>query len=246
MSKVLATFNGREITDGDLDNTIAQFPAERQQFFKTEEGKKNLLNEIISFELIHDYAKDNKFDLDALYLEKIEAIKKETLIQWTISKVLSEAEVKEEDIKEFYNNNKNMFVDEERVSAKHILVDTKEEARKIIDEINNGLSFEEAAQKYSKCPSKGAGGDLGTFGKGRMVKEFEDAAFEMEEGAISEPIKTQFGYHIIKLEKKYAEGTKEFEEVKDLIKKQLQQEKERDLYIKFTEDLKNKYKVELK
>ncbi|RXI41137.1 peptidylprolyl isomerase [Clostridium tetani] len=246
MSKVLAVFNGREITDGDLDNTIAQFPAERQQFFKTEEGRKNLLNEIISFELIHDYAKDNKFDLDDLYLEKIEAIKKETLIQWTISKVLSEAEVKEEDIKEFYNNNKNMFIEEERVSTKHILVETKEEAEKIIDEIKNGLSFEEAAKEYSNCPSKGSGGDLGTFGRGRMVKEFEEAAFEMKEGTISNPVKTQFGYHIIKLEKKYGKGTKEYNEVKDLIKKQLHQEKERDLYKKFTEDLKNKYSVELK
>ncbi|WP_171303990.1 peptidylprolyl isomerase [Clostridium cochlearium] len=246
MSKVLAVFNGKEITDGDLDNTIAQFPPERQHFFKTEEGRKNLLNEIISFELIHDYAKDNKFDLDSIYLEKIEAIKKETLIQWTISKVLSQAKVREDEIKEFYNNKKNMFIEEERVSAKHILVDSKKEAEDIINKINDGLSFEEAAKEYSNCPSKGAGGDLGTFARGRMVKEFEEAVFEMEEGSISNPVKTQFGYHIIKLEKRYDKNIKKYDEVKSLIEKQLHEEKERDLYKKFTEDLKNKYTVELK
>lgn len=246
MTKVLAVFNGKEITNEDVDKTIAQFPEERQQFFKTEEGRNSLLNQIISFDLIHKYAKDNKFDLDSLYLERIEAIKKETLIQWTISKVLSEAEVMEEDIKEFYNKNKSMFIEEERVSAKHILIETKEESKRIIDKINNGLSFEEAAKEFSSCPSKGAGGDLGTFGRGRMVKEFEEVAFGMEEGTISSPVKTQFGYHIIKLEKKDAEGTKEYNEVKDLIKEQLHQEKEKDLYKKFTESLRGKYSVEFK
>ncbi len=85
------------------------------------------------------------------------------------------------------------------IRASHILVDSEEEALKIKNELENGASFEALAKKYSKCPSKEVGGDLGFFGKGVMVKEFEDAAFSLDVGKISEPVKTQFGYHIIKI-----------------------------------------------
>ena len=86
------------------------------------------------------------------------------------------------------------------VSAKHILVSTESEAKDILQKINNGsISFEEAAKKWSNCPSKNNGGDLGYFGRGMMVKEFEDVAFSTEKGAISAPVKTQFGWHLIKV-----------------------------------------------
>ena len=87
------------------------------------------------------------------------------------------------------------------VRASHILVDTKEEALKIKADIENGkISFEDAAAKYSKCPSGSrSGGDLGGFGRGQMVKPFEDAAFKAPVGEITEPVQTQFGYHLIKV-----------------------------------------------
>ena len=86
------------------------------------------------------------------------------------------------------------------VSAKHILVSTESEAKDILQKINNdSISFEEAAKKWSNCPSKNNGGDLGYFGRGMMVKEFEDVAFSTEKGAISAPVKTQFGWHLIKV-----------------------------------------------
>ena len=85
------------------------------------------------------------------------------------------------------------------VRASHILVKTEEEAKKLLDEIKNGESFAEAAQKYSLCPSGREGGDLGYFGRGMMVKPFEDAAFNMEVGDVSDPVQTQFGWHLIQL-----------------------------------------------
>lgn len=85
------------------------------------------------------------------------------------------------------------------VKASHILVKTEEEAQKLYDEIKNGKSFAEAASEYSLCPSGYAGGDLGYFGRGMMVKPFEDAAFDMEIGEISKPVQTQFGWHLIQL-----------------------------------------------
>lgn len=83
------------------------------------------------------------------------------------------------------------------VKASHILVNTKEEAEKIKEEIMAGKAFDAAAAEYSSCPSGSRGGDLGFFGKGRMVKEFEDAAFSLETGKVSDPVQTQFGWHLI-------------------------------------------------
>jgi len=85
------------------------------------------------------------------------------------------------------------------VCASHILVSSLDEANHILAEMKAGKSFEELAKKFSSCPSGKDGGKLGFFGKGQMVKEFEDAAFALKIGEISKPVKTQFGYHIIKV-----------------------------------------------
>lgn len=87
-----------------------------------------------------------------------------------------------------------------QVKASHILVKTEAEAKKIREEIESKIiSFEDAAKKYSTCPSGKGGGDLGYFGKGQMAKPFEDAAFALPKGEVSQPVKTQFGYHLIKV-----------------------------------------------
>lgn len=86
-----------------------------------------------------------------------------------------------------------------KIRASHILVDTKEQAESLLLDIKNGVSFEDLAREYSKCPSKRDGGDLRWFGEGMMVKPFEDAAFALKKGEISEPVETQFGWHLIKL-----------------------------------------------
>ena len=85
------------------------------------------------------------------------------------------------------------------VKASHILVKTEEEAKKLYDEIKNGASFAKIAEEKSLCPSGQNGGDLGFFGKGMMVKPFEDTAFALKKGEISKPVETQFGWHLIKL-----------------------------------------------
>ena len=87
----------------------------------------------------------------------------------------------------------------DNIRALHILVKTEQEAKDILDEIKNGASFQKMAELKSQCPSGKKGGDLGWFGRGMMVREFEKAAFALEKGEISQPVKTEFGWHIIKL-----------------------------------------------
>ena len=86
----------------------------------------------------------------------------------------------------------------DQVTASHILVETEQQAKDIINQVKQGALFEDLAKYGSKCPSGKQGGNLGSFGKGAMVKPFEDAAFALEVGQVSEPVKTQFGYHLIK------------------------------------------------
>lgn len=87
-----------------------------------------------------------------------------------------------------------------KIHAKHILVKSEEEANSILFDLKHGISFEDIAKARSLCPSKNKGGDLGWFGRNQMVKEFETAAFALNPGELSKPIKTQFGWHIIKVE----------------------------------------------
>ena len=86
-----------------------------------------------------------------------------------------------------------------RIKASHILVKSEDEAKRLCEKIKNGEDFGKLAKAHSKCPSGKSGGDLGFFGKGQMVREFENAAFALSIGEVSAPVKTQFGWHIIKL-----------------------------------------------
>ncbi|MFL0270297.1 peptidylprolyl isomerase [Candidatus Clostridium radicumherbarum] len=244
--KIIAMVNGKEITENDLNNAILRFPKDRQGYLSTEEGKKQLLDQLISFELIYSYALDNEIQKDESYLINLEAAKKELLTQTAIRHILKDVKVTDEEVKNYYEANKNYFMNEEVVSARHILVDSLELANEIKNKVDDGLNFEMAAMQYSTCPSKEQGGNLGQFTRGRMVPEFENAAFELAVGQISDPVKTQFGYHIIKVDEKVSGTAKPLEEVFDIIKNEILSERESFKYMQFTQGLKNVYSIELK
>lgn len=244
--KILAVVNGTEITERELEATIARFPRERQGYLATEQGRKQLLEEIISFELVYNYAKDSGMEGDAEYLQQLERAKKEILTQIAISKVVSEATVSDKEVEDYYNANKDMFKNPEMVSAKHILVESEEKAQEVLNKIKEGMTFEDAAKEFSSCPSNAQGGDLGRFGKGQMVPEFEEAAFNLEIGKVSEPVKTQFGYHLIKVSEKSESAVKSFDEVKISIKNNILQERQAFRYSQLNNDLRAKYTVEMK
>lgn len=245
-NKVLAIVNGKEITQRDLEASISRFPKERQSYLMSEEGRKQLIDQLVSFELVYNYALDNGVEKDPNYIAKLENAKRELLTQTAINNVLADVNVTDEEVKSYYEANKNYFMDQPSVTARHILVETEEEANKISNEIQNGMSFEEAASSYSSCPSKAQGGNLGSFTKGQMVPEFEEAAFGLAVGELSKPVQTQFGYHLIKVEGKTEEAAKPLSEVDSLIKRELQSEREAFKYMQFTEQLKRKYNVEMK
>ncbi|MGY0373903.1 peptidyl-prolyl cis-trans isomerase [Clostridium sp. JNZ J1-5] len=244
-NKVLAKVNGREITEADIQLAVQKFPREKQSFLLSEQGKQQLLEQLVSFELYYNYGKEVGMENLEEFKERLAIVEREILTQMAIEKVINEVEVTDKEVEEYYEANKEMFKTGDTVVASHILVDSEELAKEVMVKINGGLAFEEAAEKYSTCPSKAQGGNLGRFGKGQMVPEFEEAAFKIEVGVLSEPVKTQFGYHLIKVEDKQEASVRPFNEVKDMIKSQIFQERQNFKYMSFTEELKKKYSVEM-
>jgi len=245
-NKVLAIVNGSEITEKDVNRSLLRFPQETQEHYKTEEGKKQFLDQVVNFELIYNYALDSGMENDPDYIEQMRLIEKDILIQIGVKNIMADINITEEEIQKYYDDNNEMFKSEETASAKHILVDTLDQMKEIKAEITNGLSFEEAAKKYSKCPSAPQGGSLGEFARGRMVPEFEKVAFELQVGEISEPVKTQFGYHLIQLDEKSSEDVKTLEESRQVIVENISHKKQNEKYISSITELKNKYDVEIK
>ncbi|WP_243427874.1 peptidylprolyl isomerase [Alkaliphilus hydrothermalis] len=163
------------------------------------------------------FADENGIDEDFIKGE----IKKDRSITAYQEHYIKELGMDEAQAKKYYDENPDFFINDE-VKARHILVSDEELAKQLVNRIKAGESFEELAKEYSEDPgSKDKGGDLDYFPKGVMIAEFEEAAFSMEIGAVSEPVATMFGFHIIKVEDKRSEK-KDFEEIKAALVQELE------------------------
>lgn len=240
--KILAKVGQKEITNLDVQGAIQGLDPFQAQQFQTEEGQKYVLDDLINQELLYMYAKDNKIDQDEEFRTEMKRVEENVLKQYVINKILTSVKLTEEEKKAFFEAQKQSFSKPETASAKHILVESEEKANDILGKINAGeVSFEDAAKEHSTCPSKDAGGDLGTFGRGQMVPEFENAVFNMNNGEVSGPVKTQFGYHLIKLENKNESSIPEYDEVAEEVGKTLLFQKQGEVYQQKLNEVKEKY-----
>ncbi|MGI9407059.1 MAG: peptidylprolyl isomerase [Hyphomicrobiaceae bacterium] len=146
--------------------------------------------------------------------------------------------VTEADAKATYDQQIGSQTPKEEVRARHILVKTEADARDVVERIGRGGDFAELAKELSQGPSKSRGGDLGFFSKGQMVKPFEEAVFKLEKGGVSAPVKTQFGWHVIKLEEKRTQELPKFGPLKDRIMASLIQQKAQQVLGKLRENAK--------
>lgn len=243
-TKIIASVGTEKITQAELDNAIFALK-QRGRDMDNPEGRELILDELISQKLFLVDARKNLYEFNPEFKAQMEKIKEEMLINYAISKAVADVTVTDEDAKKFYDENSEKFVGGPTVNASHILVDDENLLKQIKEEIEKGeITFEDAAKKYSTCPSKEEGGNLGDFGRGQMVPEFEQAAFAMEEGQISDPVKTQFGYHLIKLNSKSASKPIEFDLIKAQIKKNLEQEKQQQVFKSKVNQLKILYPVD--
>jgi len=238
-AKTLVSVNGKAITQQDVDTELMnatqgrfnQVPADKQAAFR-----KQVLKQLIGKELIYDDAKKTAItkskEYKVEYKKLEERMKKELAIQVWQKKILDGIKISDKELKDYYKKNMGEFKQKESVHARHILVKTEDEAKKIITELKplSGAKLKEKfialAKKDSTGPSRKNGGDLGYFSKGQMVPAFNDKVFTMKKGTITKaPVKTQFGYHVIYLEDKKPSLTRSFSDVKAFIEQRLKMEK---------------------
>lgn len=243
---VLAKVNGIEITQQQMDYVLKTLPPQQAAEVQTEQGRKKLLDELIAGEMFYLDAVENGLDNNQDFKTVLKNTKHSLLQSYAIQNLLKTATATDEEVKKHYEENKDQFISPEEVNSRHILVNTEEECKNIKKEIEEGLDFSEAVKKYSTCPSNQNGGSLGSFSRGKMVPEFEAAAFSLELGKVSEPVKTQFGYHLIIVDSKQESGEMKFEEVSENIKQQMISAKQYKIYNDKVASFKIKYKVEVK
>jgi peptidyl-prolyl cis-trans isomerase C len=244
---VLAEVNGVTITDADFYKEQENLPPYLKPMTETPEGKKEMLDTMVVRELIMQQAKKDGIDKSAAVAAKLEDLKKRVIVEaYLKQKVEQSANVSDAELQAFYKKNEDKFKTGEQIKASHILVKTEPEAKEIEKQLKGGANFEELAKKHSIDGAAPKGGNLGWFGKGSMLPEFEKVAFSLKEGTTSGIVPTKFGYHIIKLTGKRAAGTRSFEEVKDQIKAAMAPEKQQETFKKLKEDLKKDAKLNIK
>lgn len=244
-NRVLASVGGQPITESDLENAVQQMSSSRGRNFNTPEGRQAVLEQLIVKQLFLADARKSMLEYDPSFKAQLQQMKEELLYQFAVTKTLERVKVTEEEIQEFYQQNPEQFEGQETVAASHILVDTEEKANELLAAINAGeIKFEDAAMQHSSCPSKQRGGSLGEFGHGQMVTEFDEACFNMEVGAIAGPVKTQFGYHLIRLDAKNDAKPVPLSQARDAIREHLLGEKSQKAYQSRINQLKLVYPVD--
>ena len=212
---VLAKVNGSEIRQSDV--TLAEEelgPSLAQMDPATK--KENVLAFLIDMKIVSKAAEEKKIADQADFKQKLDFARNRLLMDNLLA-AEGKAAVTDEAMKKVYDDAAKQITGEQEVHARHILVPTEEEAKAIKAELDKGADFAKLAKEKSKDPGASDGGDLGFFTKEQMVPEFSDVAFKLEKGQISEPVKTQFGWHVIKVDDKRIKPLPKFEEVKPQI-----------------------------
>ena len=241
-NKILAKVGALTVTEKEVDDFLAELGA-RAQGYNNPEGRKVILQEIINSKLLLLDARHNLLETEPEFKAELAKLRENLLINYAGNKVISAVKVSDEDVKKYYEDNIDRFKQGETVNADHILVESEEKALEILAKIESGeVSFADAAKQHSTCPSGQRGGNLGDFGRGQMVPEFDKAVFELEVGEITKaPVKTQFGYHLIKLNSKSESSVMPYEQISPQLSEMVLNEKRREAYERKINQLKILY-----
>lgn len=221
---VVAKVGNTEITEGDLA-FAAQDLGQELQRFPPAQWRSILLDVLIDMNILADAAKKEGLDQSEDYKKQIDFLSMRALRNAYLAKEIND-KITDEDVKAAYDAEFANFEGEEEMKARHILVKDKAEAEAIIKELDGGADFAELAREKSTGPSGPNGGDLGFFTKGQMVKPFEEATAALEPGQYTkEPVQTQFGWHVIKLEEKRRQEKPSLEQVSGNLRQKLIRER---------------------
>src|SRR6201996_3202637 len=212
---VLAKVNGSEIHQSDMALAEEELGPTLDKMDPATK-KENLLSFLIDMKLVDKAAEDKKIADSDEFKQRL-AFARDRLLMDTLLANEGKAATTDDAMKKVYEDAAKQITGEQEVHARHILVETEDEAKAVAEELKKGADFAELAKKKYKDPGASDGGDLGFFTKDQMVPEFSAVAFALEPGKVSDPVKTQFGWHIIKVEEKRNRKPPDFEQVKSQI-----------------------------
>jgi len=242
--RVLAKVSSRTITVADFDSRIENIPAYYRNIVK--KNKKRYLNEIILETLFYEDAIRKGLDKDKEVKDILTEAKKKIMVSKLIkTEVDDKLIIPESDIMKLYEERKSTLKTPELWRASHILVADEAQAKSILDELSKGANFEELAKKYSIDATASRGGDIGYFRPGQLVPEFEEACMKLNIGQTGEILKTQFGYHIIKLTGKKDSAVLTFSEARVALEGELKKRKRSELFDEMVLKLKDRYGVNI-
>jgi peptidyl-prolyl cis-trans isomerase C len=213
--KVLAKVNGVEIKESDVALAEEELAPSLQQMDPASR-KDNVLGFLIDLQIVAKAAEDKKIENTDDFKKRLGFTRKRLMMDSLLA-AEGKAATTEEAMKKVYEEAAKQITGEVEVRARHILVETEDEAKAVVEELKKGADFAELAKKKSKDPGASDGGDLGFFTKEQMVPEFSAIAFTLEPGKISDPVKSQFGWHVIKVEEKRNRQAPPMDQVKGQI-----------------------------
>jgi peptidyl-prolyl cis-trans isomerase C len=233
---VLAKVNGAEIRQSDMALAEEELGPSLAQIDPATK-KENVLSFLIDMKIVAKAAEDKKVENDEDFKKRL-AFARNRLLMDSLLATEGKAATTDEAMKKVYDDASKQITGEQEVHARHILVATEDEAKEVEEELKKGADFAELAKKKSKDPGASDGGDLGFFTKDQMVPEFSAVAFALEPGKISDPVKSQFGWHVIKVEEKRNRKAPDFDQVKSQIETYVTRKAQADYVAKLREGAK--------
>lgn len=224
---VVATVDGVKLTERDVQLAIQELSPNGAAGID-DQKREQLIGFLINVKLVAKAAEQEKLNESADFQSRIDFLREQALMKTYLEKV-GKAAVTDEAVKKVYEETIKEIKPEQEVRARHVLVETEDEAKQVVERLKKGEDFAVVAKEVSKDPGSGAeGGDLGFFLKEQMVPEFSEVAFKMEPGKVSDPVKSQYGWHVIKVEEKRERAVPKLEEVRsqieDYVHKKAQEE----------------------
>ena len=233
---VVARVNGVDIRQSDLALAEEDVGADMQAV-SPEAKREHLISYLADIIMVTQAADKQNLADNPDFKRRLEFLRNKLLMGYELQQQAKTA-LTDEALRQTYDEAVKSMAGQEEVRARHILVQGEDEAKAILEQLKKGADFATLAKEKSKDPGAAEGGDLGYFTKDQMVPEFADVAFKMYPGQLSNPVKTQFGWHIIKLEDKRTKQPPEFEKVKDQIEAYLARKAQTDFIAKLRQNAK--------
>jgi len=234
----VATVNGQTITEEDVRIALEELSPTLPQQLDAAQRRTYAIDYLVDLKIVAGQAATEKLADTPEFQKRLGQTRDRLLMEALLTRE-GEKGATDAAMKSFYDETVKGLKPAQEVKARHILVETEAEAKAALERVKKGEDFAKVAGELSKDSGSGKeGGDLGWFERERMVPEFAEAAFKLEKGQVSEPVKSQFGFHIIKTEDKRDKAPPEFEAVKEQLRRYMVQKSQQDYVLKLREGAK--------